>query len=37
MQGVATVINDLLDPAKPFTPFDTDSCSTCAFNNLCHV
>jgi CRISPR/Cas system-associated exonuclease Cas4 (RecB family) len=37
MEGVTTVINELLDPSKPFTPFDTDPCSTCAFNNLCHV
>jgi hypothetical protein len=37
MEGVTTVIKELLDPSKPFTSFDTGSCSTCAFNNLCHV
>ncbi len=37
MDGVATVIQDILDPAKPFSPFDTISCADCAFRNLCHV
>ena len=37
MEGVATVIKDILDPVKPFMPFDTDACPACAFNNLCHV
>jgi hypothetical protein len=37
MKGVTTVINELLDPSKPFTPFDTSFCPTCAFNNLCHI
>jgi hypothetical protein len=37
MEGVTTVIKELFDPSRPFAPFDTSSCSTCAFNNLCHV
>jgi ATP-dependent helicase/nuclease subunit B len=37
MDGVATVLKELLDPSKPFTPFDTDSCPGCTFNNLCHM
>jgi len=37
MNGVATVIKDILDPAKPFGPFDTDSCETCTFRSLCHM
>jgi ATP-dependent helicase/nuclease subunit B len=37
MEGVTTVIKGLLDPSKPFTPFDTNSCPNCAFNNLCHI
>ena len=37
MEGVSTVIKDILDPARPFAPFDTDSCRMCAFSNLCHV
>jgi ATP-dependent helicase/nuclease subunit B len=37
MQGVTTITNELLDPSKPFTPFDADHCSTCAFNSLCHL
>jgi ATP-dependent helicase/nuclease subunit B len=37
MEGVTTVIKELLDPSKPFAPFDTRSCSACVFNNLCHV
>ena len=27
MEGVTTVIKELLDPSKPFTPFDTSPCS----------
>ena len=26
MEGVTTVIKELLDPSKPFTPFDTNPC-----------
>ncbi|HVN94893.1 MAG TPA: PD-(D/E)XK nuclease family protein, partial [Syntrophorhabdaceae bacterium] len=37
MDGVATVIKDILDPAKPFAPFDADSCKTCEFSGLCHM
>ena len=37
MEGVTTVIKELFDPSKPFAPFDTNSCATCAFKNLCHV
>ena len=37
MEGVTTVIKELLDPSKPFTPFDTNHCPDCAFKNLCHV
>jgi hypothetical protein len=37
MNGVATVIKDILDPTKPFGPFDTDSCETCTFRSLCHM
>jgi len=37
MEGVTTVLKELLDPSKPFTPFDTSSCQSCAFNNLCHI
>jgi len=37
MDGVTTVLKELFDPSKPFTPFDTGSCPDCAFNNLCHV
>lgn len=37
MDGVATTIRDILDPSRPFSPFDTDSCETCSFRNLCHV
>jgi ATP-dependent helicase/nuclease subunit B len=37
MEGITTVIKELLDPSKPFAPFDTGNCSICAFNDLCHV
>jgi ATP-dependent helicase/nuclease subunit B len=37
MEGVVTVMKDILDPAKPFTSFDTLTCPACAFKNLCHV
>ena len=37
MEGVATVLRDILDPGKAFRPFDDLSCSTCAFRLLCHV
>ncbi len=37
MQGVSTVIRDILDSTKPLASFDTISCPTCAFRNLCHV
>ncbi|MDR2017969.1 MAG: PD-(D/E)XK nuclease family protein [Syntrophobacterales bacterium] len=37
MEGVRRVIADILDPSKPFKPFDNLSCSTCRFNLLCHV
>jgi CRISPR/Cas system-associated exonuclease Cas4 (RecB family) len=37
IEGVSTVIRELLNPSKPFTLFDAGPCPTCAFNNLCHV
>ena len=37
MEGVTTVLKELLDPSKPFTAFDTSLCSTCTFRNLCHI
>jgi len=37
MEGITTVIKELLNPSKHFAPFDTGPCPTCAFNNLCHV
>jgi CRISPR/Cas system-associated exonuclease Cas4 (RecB family) len=37
MEGVTTILKELLDPSKPFTPFDTSHCPDCAFNNLCHI
>jgi ATP-dependent helicase/nuclease subunit B len=37
MEGITTVIKELLDPSKPFTYFDTGPCPTCVFNNLCHI
>jgi ATP-dependent helicase/nuclease subunit B len=37
MEGVTTILEELLDPSKPFTPFDTSPCSGCTFRNLCHI
>jgi len=37
MEGVRTVLTHILDPSKPFKPFDDLSCSGCRFNLLCHV
>ena len=37
MEGVRTVLADMLDPSKPFRPFDDLACSACRFNLLCHV
>jgi len=35
MDGVKTVLTDLLDSSKPFKPFDDDLCGKCPFNGLC--
>jgi hypothetical protein len=37
MQGVKTVLTDMLDMSKPFKPFDDEACAECTFKNLCHV
>ncbi|HEX2967251.1 MAG TPA: PD-(D/E)XK nuclease family protein [Syntrophorhabdaceae bacterium] len=37
MKGVVTVMEEILDPEKPLTVFDTVTCSRCTFSNLCHV
>ena len=37
MQGVKTVLTDMLDISKPFKPFDDEACAECTFKNLCHV
>jgi CRISPR/Cas system-associated exonuclease Cas4 (RecB family) len=37
MEGITTILEELLDPSKPFTPFDTSPCSDCTFRNLCHI
>jgi hypothetical protein len=37
MNGVKTVLTDLLDSSKPFKPFDDNLCSACPFIGLCHL
>jgi ATP-dependent helicase/nuclease subunit B len=37
LTGVRTILLDILDPARPFTPFDDKGCGECVFNHLCHV
>jgi hypothetical protein len=37
LTGVRTTLLDILDPARPFTPFDDKGCGECVFNHLCHV
>ncbi|MBA4417218.1 MAG: hypothetical protein C0392_04815 [Syntrophus sp. (in: bacteria)] len=37
MEGVRTVLRNILDPKKPFSPFDDGNCPDCPFNLLCHV
>jgi ATP-dependent helicase/nuclease subunit B len=37
LTGVRTTLLDILDPARPFTPFDDKGCAECIFNHLCHV
>ena len=37
LTGVRTTLLDILDPARPFTPFDDKGCVECVFNHLCHV
>lgn len=37
LAGVRTTLLDILDPARPFTPFDDKGCVECVFNHLCHV
>ncbi len=37
MKGFDTLMGDLLNSDLPFVPFDTDACSSCLFNDLCHV
>jgi ATP-dependent helicase/nuclease subunit B len=37
INGVKTVLTDLLEKSKPFKPFDDNLCSTCTFIGLCHL
>ena len=37
MEGVKTVLQDMLDESKPFRSFDHGLCSSCTFNDLCKV
>jgi hypothetical protein len=37
MEGVQTVLRDMLDISKPFRSFDQGLCNSCTFNNLCKV
>lgn len=37
MEGIRTVLRDMLDITKPFRPFDNELCNKCAFSNLCHM
>ncbi|MHB8110181.1 MAG: PD-(D/E)XK nuclease family protein [Syntrophorhabdaceae bacterium] len=37
VQGVRTVISDMLDIRKPFSAFDTRNCADCPARDLCHV
>jgi ATP-dependent helicase/nuclease subunit B len=37
MEGIRTVLTDILDRSKPFKPFDDLVCPACRFNLLCHV
>ena len=37
LEGAKTILADILDPSKPFTPFDDKGCGECVFNHLCHV
>ncbi|OPY77895.1 MAG: PD-(D/E)XK nuclease superfamily protein [Syntrophorhabdus sp. PtaU1.Bin058] len=37
LTGIQTTLLDILDPARPFTPFDDRGCAECLFNHLCHV
>jgi ATP-dependent helicase/nuclease subunit B len=37
MEGVKTILRDMLDMSKPFRSFDHGLCSSCTFNDLCRV
>ena len=37
IEGVKTILRNILDTSKPFKPYDDEYCSTCEFNNLCHI
>ena len=37
VEGVETVVGEILDQTQPFTPFDDLACPACPFNLLCHV
>jgi ATP-dependent helicase/nuclease subunit B len=37
MAGVRTIMEDILNPSRPFSPFDDEGCLACPFNLLCHV
>ena len=37
MEGVKTILRDMLDMSKPFRSFDHGLCNSCTFNDLCKV
>jgi ATP-dependent helicase/nuclease subunit B len=37
MEGVKTVLRDMLDINKPFKSFDHELCNSCTFNSLCKI
>ncbi|MEI6154152.1 MAG: PD-(D/E)XK nuclease family protein, partial [Deltaproteobacteria bacterium] len=37
MEGLKTVLRDMLDISKPFKPFDDEACAVCSFNSICHI
>jgi ATP-dependent exoDNAse (exonuclease V) beta subunit len=37
MEGLKTVLRDIMDISKPFKPFDDEACASCPFNGICHI